>query len=286
MKKEKKSTIEEIIEKSGNSFHSRVVNKLRDEKWSVLVSPHYNDNFTDKPREIDIIAEKKFDVKDFIYDWLGTVNVLLFIECKYINNETVFWFENKDIKRATERIMRDTGLEDPNRNVGIQKHHYYADTPIAKLFASGSGKSEDNEVINKAINQVLNATVYYRHRGDLKIATTERGYVERSLKRVPYPLIVVNSFDNFHATEMNGDGTAKPITEPFQLEVNYAYTDKDRNGHNEYFLIDVVSLDKLPEFLSSVIEKLDVATISEKLIWDKRMQPQQQQRNRGLDSSR
>lgn len=285
MKGEKKTMIEEIIQKSGNSFHSRVVNKLREEDWGILVSPHYNDNFTDKPREIDIIAEKKFNINDFMYGWLGTVNTLLFIECKYINNETVFWFEKKDIKRATERIMQDTGLEDSNRNVGIQKHHYHSNSPIAKLFASGSGKSEDNEVINKAINQVLNATVYYRHRGDLKIATTERGHVERSLKRVPYPLIVVNSFNNFHATEMNGDGTAKPITEPFQIEVNYAYMDKERNGHNEYFLIDVVSLNKLSEFLTSTVEKLDVATISEKLIWDKRIQPQQQ-RNRGLDNSR
>ncbi|MDO8604375.1 MAG: hypothetical protein Q7K40_03185 [bacterium] len=279
-----KTAVEEIIEKSGNSFHSRVVNKLRDEGWSVLVSPHYNDNFTDKPREIDIIAEKKFNVTEVFGEWLGTVNVLLFIECKYVNNETVFWFEKKDIARATERIMHNTGLDDPRRNTGIQKHHHYADVPIAKLFASDKGRSEDNEVINKAINQVLNATVYYRNRGDLKLATTERGYIERVIKRVSYPLIVVNSFDSFHATEMNGSGEAKPITEAFPLEVNYAYTDKDRNGHNEYFLIDVVSLDKLPEFLTSTIEKLDVATISEKLRCDKRTQPQPQ-RNRGFDSS-
>ena len=286
MTTKKKTGADEIIEKSGNSFHSRVVNKLRDDGWSVLVSPHYNDNFTDKPREIDIIAEKKFDVKDFIYNWLGTVNVLLFIECKYINGETVFWFEKKDVGRATQRIMQDTGLDNPRRNTGIQKHHYYADIPIAKLFASNKGRGEDNEVVNRAINQVLNATIYYRHLGDLKIATTERGYVERVVKRVSYPLIVVNSFDNFHATEMNGSSEAQPITEPFPLEVNYAYTDKDRNGHNEYFLIDVVSLDKLPEFLTSSIEKADVATISEKLIWDERMKPQQQPRNRGLNSSK
>lgn len=65
---EKKSAAQKIIERSGNSFHSRVVKKLRELEWGVLVSPHYNNNFTDKPREIDIIAEKKFDVNEFMND--------------------------------------------------------------------------------------------------------------------------------------------------------------------------------------------------------------------------
>ncbi len=280
-----KTVAQEIIERSGNSFHSRVVNKLRELEWGVLVSPHYNDNFTDKPREIDIIAEKKFDVNEFMNDWLGTLNVRLFIECKYINGDTVFWFEAKDMERATHRIMRDTGLEDPRHNTGIQKHHYYTAVPVAKLWASNSNKSEDNEVMNKAINQVLNGMIYYRNGGDLKIASNKNGYMDRVLKRTSYPLIVVNSFENFHATPMSGDGEPQPITEPFALEVNYAYTDKDHKGVNEYFLIDVVSLDKLPEFLTSAIEKADVATISEKLRWDQRSAraaESRSQQNRGI----
>lgn len=285
MKEQSKSTIQEIIEKSGNSFHSRVVNKLRELEWGVLVSPHYSDSFTDKPREIDIIAEKKFDVHEFIHDWLGTVNIRLFIECKYIPDDIVFWFEKKDIERATQRIMRDTGMEDPRRNTEITKHHYYTDVPVAKLWASNSKKGEDNEIINKAINQVLNGTIYYRQRGDLRIAPSKNGYIDRVLRRVSYPILVVNSFDNFHSTPMNGNGENQPITEPFVLEVNYAYTDKDRNSVNEYFLIDVVSLDKLPEFLASTIEGIDVALLSEKLRWDKRISGRESrsQNSRGIE---
>ena len=268
----KKTKVQEIIERSGNSFHSRVVNALRAEGWSVLVSPHYNDNFTDKPREIDIIAEKKFDVQEFIHGWLGTINVRLFVECKYVNGDTVFWFEGKDMVRATERIRRDTGMEDPRRDANTQQHHYYTVPTVAKLFASDKSRSEDNEVISKAINQVLNGTIYYRNQGGLKIVPdSPKGHIDKVIKRISYPLIVVNSFDNFHSTPMEGDGSHEPITEPFQLEVNYAYTDKDRAGHNEYFLIDVVSLDKLPEFLSTMIEKGDVPAISEKVQWDRRM---------------
>lgn len=266
-----KTIAEEIIERSGNSFHSKVVKKLRECGWNVLVSPHYSDNFTDKPREIDIIAEKKFDVNGFVHGWLGTLNIRLFIECKYINGDTVFWFDVKDQDRAIDRIMRDTGMEHPSKNVMIQKHHYYQDVPVAKLFSSDKSRSEDNEVISKAINQNLNATVYYRNKSDLKLVKTPRGYIENVLSYVSYPIIVVNTFEKFHSTDMDGSGKISPITDSFELEVNYAYTDKDRNAHSEYFLIDVTSLDKLPDFLDKVIEKTDVPAISEKLSWDERI---------------
>lgn len=272
MKKDATKTIaEEIIERSGNSFHSKVVKKMRECGWSVLVSPHYSDNFTDKPREIDIIAEKKFDVNGFIHGWLGTLHVRLFIECKYVNGDTVFWFDSKDQDRAIERIMRDTGMEHPTKNNTIEKHHYYQDVPVAKLFSSDKSRGEENEIISKAINQNLNATVYYRNRSDLNLIKTPHGYIKRVLKTVSYPIIVVSSLEHFHQTDMDGSGTVTPITEAFQLEVNYAYTDKDRNPHSEYFIIDVTSLDKLPEFLDTVIEKMDVPTIVQKLSWEEKV---------------
>lgn len=260
--------IQEIMDKTGNVFHTRVVKFLRGEKWTVLVSPYYSDNFTDKPREIDIIAEKKFDISDFISDWLGTLNIRLFIECKYITGKTVFWFDDKDKNRATERIMADTGMDHPNHNINIKELHYFTDTPVAKLFSSEKSRNEDNELISKAINQNLNAMVYYRNRTNL--IPEDPNIRNKVLRRVSYPIIVVNSFDNFFQTSMK-DETEKvePITEPFQLEVNYAYMDKDKSGRNEYFLIDVVSIDKLGDFLA-MLGKKDILEITEKIRWEER----------------
>ena len=51
------SSIQDIVEKSGHNFHCQVVNFLRENGWTALISPYYNDNFTEKPREVDIIAE-------------------------------------------------------------------------------------------------------------------------------------------------------------------------------------------------------------------------------------
>lgn len=260
------TAVDEIVEKSGNSFHTRVVRLLREQKWTVLVSPYYSDNFTDKPREIDIIAERKFDVNYFSRDWLGTLDIRLFIECKYITGKTVFWFDNKDKNRATERIMADTGMDHPSKNINIQQLHYFTDVPVAKLFASERSRNEDNELISKAINQNLNALIYYRNRTELMPEDPIKP--NKVLRCVPYPIIVVNSFDNFFRINMTDEAEkVEPITEAFQLEVNYAYIDKDRNGSNEYFLVDVVSIDRLQAFLST-LEKTDIQAIKEKISWE------------------
>jgi hypothetical protein len=258
----------ELAKKSGNSFHSRVVNLLRQEGWSVLVSPYYSDNFTEKPREIDIIAEKKFDVNEFALGWIGTIDVRLLIECKYLNGKTVFWFDAKDKEKAAGRVKKDTGMEHPNHDT--QGLHHLEDTPVAKLFVSDKGGGGENDIWSKAINQNLNAFVYYRGKTDL-IIPQDKHRVQRTILYVSYPLIVCNSFDTLYRTDMaDEDEEIVPLAKPFQLEVNYAYTNVAHVGINEYFLIDVLSIKSLPAFLAN-LEKMDIAAIQKKVLWEKRM---------------
>lgn len=114
----KKESIKELIEKSGNNFHYEVVKFLRNKEWTVLISPYYNDNISDKPREIDIIAEKKFDIKDdFGYAWIATLNVRLFIECKYISKPVALWFDKKDKEMATKRVIKDIPIQNSEEYV-------------------------------------------------------------------------------------------------------------------------------------------------------------------------
>lgn len=260
--------VKEVL-KHGNSLHSRVVRLLRGQRWEVLVSPYYSDNFTDKPREIDVIAEREYDVHEFM-DLVGILKVQLFIECKNINEKIVFWFDEKDINKATELIQRETGMADPAHNVTITKHHYYNDASVAKLFASSKGRSEDNEIMSRAINQNLNAFIYHRGRID-QLFPGPRMYAPRPSileRRVQYPIIVVNSFDNFFGVDMSDDTEQpKKISSPFQLEVNYAYVDQTRKACNEYFLIDVVSLDTLPSFLAQ-LDKSDINIIKQTMSWE------------------
>ena len=168
---------------------------MREKNWTVLISPYYNDNITDKPREIDIIAEKEFDVMEPLFrKYLGTLLVRLFIECKYIHKEIAFWFDNKDEESAIKRIMKDTSLKHPDENVFIKEHHYYTSKEVAKLSASDSDKSPDKEIIYKALNQSLNAMVYYKSSPSAILAKRSG----RALRIVNYPLILCNSFDKLY----------------------------------------------------------------------------------------
>lgn len=266
--KNRENEIKELIEHSGNNSHFEVVNLLRQEGWTVLISPYYNDNISDKPREIDIIAEKAFNVtgqgfgeiRDRI---LGTLNVKFFIECKYINKEIVFWFDEKNQEEAMKRIVKDTPLESGlikiEQNSNVYHHHYLKNIPVAKLSASKIDKPQENEIIYKALNQSLNAMVYYKNTNSI-IPIYKR---EKILKTVHYPIIVCKGFDKFYKVDLNGKGYSK-IDQNFQLEVNYAYLDKEKNSQTEYFLIDIVDIDKVKLFLKD-IEETDIKIICKKL---------------------
>ena len=85
-----------------------MIDVLREQGWKLLISPYYYDNISNAVREI-IIAEKQFT---FVDNWSQSsvqVNVQLFVECKYIKQEIVFWFDNKDIDKAVSKWRKTAG---------------------------------------------------------------------------------------------------------------------------------------------------------------------------------
>ena len=238
-----------IIEKSGNNFHCSVINYFREKDWQVLVSPYYMDNAANKPREIDLVVEKAFPYRNDFDQVYGTINVKLYIECKFIPQLNVFWFAEKDLTRANEMITGTVPIFDGNTY--RRDHHYIKDgQQVAKLFAGESGRNLENEIIYKALNQSLNAMVYLRSSSSIIPETRGRG--QNILQFLHYPLIVCNSFDRFVRTDINNDNDPVAIDDNFQLEVDYAYTDSSNNHKNEYFLIDVLNIDQLDNFLNVI----------------------------------
>lgn len=133
--------VKEIIAQSGNTFHGNVLRYFQDHGWEVLISPYYNDNISNKPREIDLIAEKSFELRDNFNEFFGTVNVKLFIECKYISQKTVFWFHDKDKQKAEDLVVETTPMP-PNNSI-TRKHHYIeSSASVAKLFADERKKNQ------------------------------------------------------------------------------------------------------------------------------------------------
>jgi len=241
--------VKAIIAQSGNTFHCKVLKYLHDKGWTVLISPYYNDNVSSKPREIDLIAEKAFDAKDRFRGFFGTVNVKLFVECKYISQKTVFWFHDKDKQKAEELVTQTTPLRPDNTYTA--KHHYLGEVDrVAKLFSDEQKKSAESEIFYKALNQSLNAMVYYRNKESIiKLPKGGKDYI---LRTVNYPVIVCNSFENLYRVEIDTDADPSNITENFQLEVNYAYMTSNGSNVNEYFLIDILNFDLFDNFLEKI----------------------------------
>lgn len=261
--------IKKIIEESGNNLHYQVVDCLRSKGWYVIVSPYYTDNFSEKPREIDIIAEKNFLIGNaFNNTFMGTINVQLFIECKYIKEDTVFWFDKKDNEKALAVVLSTTPLENPQSWSMTEKHHYLKNSLVAKLFASNQnrGQSQDGEVFYKAITQSLNGKISNERSGTFlpKIFNGLRNdKIQAFLK---YPVIVCNSFDKLYKNDVTQKNEPSKINENFQFETQYAYFDLGKNQKNEFFLIDITCIELLDDYLKMLIDN-DISAVKEKISW-------------------
>ncbi|MHC1741843.1 MAG: hypothetical protein AB9873_02285 [Syntrophobacteraceae bacterium] len=237
-----------IVAKSGNSFHCKVLKYLQKQGWTVLVSPYFNDNVSGKPREIDLIAEKTFEIRGPFSDFGGYVNVQLYVECKYIPQKTVFWFHEKDVGKATALVVGTSPCQ--RDNTYTNEHHYLSEGRVSKLFADAKSKGAENEVFFKALNQSLNGLIYYRGRGSIiQVRPNQRNYTKCILS---YPVIVCNSFDSLYAVDIDSDDDPVRIQGIFQLEVNYAYVSQQGVSANEFFLIDVVDFAGIDGFLELV----------------------------------
>ncbi|MBC8552899.1 MAG: hypothetical protein H8D23_25015 [Candidatus Brocadiales bacterium] len=251
MKNSNIEKVKKIIEESGNSFHCTVLDFLIKEGWTVLISPYYNDNVSGKPREIDLIAEKSF-VSKSMFGKGCTVNIKLFVECKYVSQNVVFWFHDKDVVKAENLVVETMFL--PKDNINTKKHHYLSNNDnVAKLFADGKKSNVENEIFYKALNQSLNAMIYYRD--SESIIPTNASY---SGKTVNLPVIICNNFSNLYRVDIGLSKEPTKINDNFLLEVNYAYLESSGEHADEYFLIDIVDYKKLKSFLEMLQQEVDV----------------------------
>lgn len=240
-----------LAKSSGNAFHSRAVRAFQDAGWAVLVSPYYHDHVTQKPREIDLIAEKAFSIGDVWGKSKGTLNVQLYVECKYIHQTTLFWFHDQDLY-ATEEILTSTTPLRKN-NSFTAKHHYFrnTDNQVAKLFNGKSGGQTESEQFYKALNQSLNAMIGLANHGS--VFPPGSAGASRIVRSVTYPVILCNNFDTMFRVPIGSDDVDPvKIDHAFNLEVNYAYTDPTGRLQNAFFLIDIVDFEDLPAFLGIV----------------------------------
>lgn len=246
-----------IIASSGNSFHSRVATWFRKHGWNTLISPYYMDQSQNKAREIDLVVEKAIPISGRFGDQrLGEVIVRLYVECKYITANSVFWFTKKDMSAAKNLVCRSGSFRADNTYTN--EHHYLSTSPnVAKVFAT-EAKSSEQDPFYKALNQVLSAYVSMYARPPIDTNLREgRG---RALQvRLNYPVVVCSGFNRLFRTDFFSDTEPSGIEENFQLEVTYAYIDKSGNEHSDFLLVDFVDLNLIDDFCKKIVRNAEVA---------------------------
>ena len=245
-----------LISSSGNSFHAKVTRWLSGSGWHVIVSPYYMDQTQNKAREIDLIAEKLWIIRDLFGKPLDYLAVRLFIECKFVPSYSVFWFAERDQESAEGLVCGSSPFRADN--FYTKKHHYLCQNSIvAKLFATSVSKASENEPFYKALNQALNAMVSMRRQSVSVPVLKETG---RSPKVVlEFPVVVCSSFDQMYSVDFNAESQPESIKDNFQLEVRYAYIDSNSMQRNDYFLLDFVEFSQLEKFAQAIDEDAKAA---------------------------
>lgn len=238
---EEDKKINKLIEESGMITHFKTTSVLRKSNWEALVSPYYHDSISDSIRETDLVAEKRFNSAD---SWNSSVqlNVQFFIECKYIKQEIVFWFDEIDKKKMISSLEGETGLKvayQSSGDISSTDFHYFRKNSVAKLFSTNSNKED---VMYKAMNQCLHSQINYRREGKKPIFNKFTDHKEVFSSTIQYPVIICDNFDNLLEVKFaeNGKFSVEKLKNHFILETNY---------RNDYFLIDVVDFNYLETFL-------------------------------------
>ena len=260
-----KRQVHDLIATSGNTLHKKVTQLLKSHGWRVTVSPYYLDQVSEKAREIDLIAEKTWPYGDQHPESRGSIAIRLFIECKYIPNETVFWFAEKDSEAAL-RLVCSTGLFRKSAYWTGDHHYLSGSSRVAKLFESRGKKSgggggnqapPESDPFYKALNQVLNGMIYLRESSVTRLRGPQSH--EQVTHVLDFPVIACNSFANFYAVNLDCDDDPAQLANRFLLEVQYAYRDRSGARRDDYYLVDVVDSRKIEDFLSALDTDAEIA---------------------------
>ncbi len=256
--------INSLIENSGIITHKKVIDLFRKNGWNLVISPYYYDNILNNVREIDLIAEKSFGSCTDLSQSKCIIDVQLFIECKYINQEIAFWFDKMDEDRAVKKLEAETGLK-------IHHKRYSADIPkndfrhlkqekVAKLFTSNLN---NQDIIFKAITQCLNAQIYYKEWHVKSRISKETRSAKSMINTFRIPIIICDNFEKLQEVSFPNSKlmdelkySIKEIDKSFLLEIYYTYLNKDNNAKTDYFLIDIVNIENVEDFFNELEKEI------------------------------
>jgi hypothetical protein len=270
------------MDENGNDFHYQAVDFLKAKGWSVNISPYYIDLITQKPREIDIIAQKKWPVVEKFRQKSAGILIRLFIECKWILPTVSLYFNFIDNdKDLAERLARNNDIlreRDYPPVADMSKeppriHHYLQQNEAARNCACVTSKGSNKDIFFEAWDQALRALLYFKNQPpQQRWVPVDVDFNDERIYIIDYPLVVVSSFNTFFKRDWNSK-ISTPMKDNFLWSVEYSYIVPSRNQEKihkrEDFFIDITSFPTLEDFLGN-LERNDIGIYSERVWYELR----------------
>jgi hypothetical protein len=249
--------IKKNVNASGHPVSLKVSTILQRNKWYVKNASRYPINETvDEFREVDVFASKESKLYSDSID-------NLIIECKKQSDPWVFFRQDRkidDILTLTTNRFDDESLSQLYNSIekeGIFKKHHYYDKHFCTFYFVAFKKLDDSKkrgeggpgnTIDKAINQVYRALLFY----------IKQGYsVDCTI--FFYPIIVFDGelFEAFYDDDELQIQESNHVCLNFEIEYDEPEFVWAPNGHipriseSKSYIIDVVKLNYFEEFLKN-----------------------------------
>lgn len=259
----------EELEKSGYPLEIKATLTLESRGWNVLNQEGYLDVETNKWRTIDIFATKTFELPNSpIYKKL---HLCLAIECKKIDNPWVFWIRDKKRMRTFDPIIASSLIKLESNpwlhplhitNLAHCFHYYLPRYSKVALISYEPFIKKGKSIIFEATRQVIKFLIYERKRTQDLLVIKK---AVRDIISIAYPLIIVDG--KLYEMEFK-DKRPKLIQSRYiQFLTSHGIP------HPENFIIDIVKIDFIDNYLNLIEDEVKKLTTKIVLIRSPSMPP-------------
>jgi antitoxin component of MazEF toxin-antitoxin module len=263
----------ENIQKCGNSLTIRIFQLLNEGGWKTSLSPRYIDPESNVIREIDLIAEKSFEMRGKNGDYFYLVHRLI-IEAKYLNKEWVFYLTEGNSTTEEHEIVNKTHRLIPNElEVKMIVEHWdeyfkiiseianrYNVQTLAVLSATNNTENRERETSYNAATSSIIKTIQYEQEKSADSQLNQLVFY--------YPIIVI---DGLHLHGLPSTIDTKDLEEIKKqltthshlvskvnniLKINFVEQESKEYFDQDSYYFDIIRIEEFPDLIQSINDKM------------------------------
>lgn len=235
--------LENLIDESGHELQADFVDQFTQDGWTAFQNKHYTDISSRKSREIDVIFEKTYEVSEMFGHVLGRLCVRLFFSCKHFPTKYLLHPLPKE-ERVVEDAINNAGIiSSRDLQSGFGSHHYFSDAHPTVIKA---WDFKGDDLMFKAWNSSVHSLIGLERTSALASPV------------INLPVIGTRHFNNLFLRDRS-KVRYKKVASNQQLEIDYHYLDLKDRELDRIFLVDLIALNTVKEFLADIDKDVKMA---------------------------